>query len=190
MKKSIKKFFRKLGEWYNKKGYRFLNLEVIGITIVVIFFICLLLRQPKGDYKFQGIAGKRFIYKKPQKGPKSHSKKEEKCRRILEKIYFKPFPSVRPDFLKNPATGKNLEIDCYNDKLKIGLEYDGAQHASYNPFFHRKGPIEFTYQAKKDEFKTKTCKDRGICLIRVPHWIPDSDLENFIRNKLRQLGKL
>lgn len=186
MHSSLKKF----GNWYNRKGYRFLNIEVIGIIILIAIFVWFLRKQPKGKYKFLGISGKDIKFKKPRKGPSSHSKKEEKCRNILERIYFKPFPSARPNFLKNPATGKNLEIDCYNKSLKIGLEYDGKQHAEYNPFFHRKGPIEFTYQVKKDEWKNEKCKKEGICLIRVPHWIPDIDLENFIRNKLRKAGKL
>jgi hypothetical protein len=37
---------------------------------------------------------------------------------------------VRPDFLKNPATGRNLEIDCFNNQLKIGLEYQGFHKIS------------------------------------------------------------
>jgi len=49
-------------------------------------------------------------------------KTEEKCRNILRKIYGVDFPSARPDFLKNPVSGKNLELDCYNEKLKLALE--------------------------------------------------------------------
>jgi hypothetical protein len=58
-------------------------------------------------------------------------KHETECRRILESIYHPyTFPSVRPDFLKNPATGRNLEIDCFNNQLKIGLEYQGFRKIS------------------------------------------------------------
>jgi hypothetical protein len=34
----------------------------------------------------------------------------------------------RPDFLKNPKTGKNLEIDIYCEEKKFGFEYQGAHH--------------------------------------------------------------
>ena len=45
---------------------------------------------------------------------KSESKGEIECRRYLETIFQVPFPKARPDFLKNPVTGNNLELDCFN----------------------------------------------------------------------------
>ncbi|NQZ58906.1 MAG: carbohydrate-binding protein [Lentisphaeraceae bacterium] len=41
--------------------------------------------------------------------------------------------------MRNPVTGgsHNLEIDCYNDELRIGVEYQGRQHYSFNPRFHK-----------------------------------------------------
>jgi hypothetical protein len=35
------------------------------------------------------------------------------------------FKSVRPGWLENPLTGRNLELDCYNEYLKLALEYNG-----------------------------------------------------------------
>ncbi len=31
----------------------------------------------------------------------------------------------------------NLEIDCYSPKLKLGVEYNGAQHYKFIPHFHK-----------------------------------------------------
>jgi len=54
-----------------------------------------------------------------------------------QSIFVKKFKSLcsvksvedyRPDFLKNPKTGKNLEIDFYIPILKIGFEYQGGVH--------------------------------------------------------------
>ena len=57
-----------------------------------------------------------------------YSKKQKLCNDILEEYYNKHFFSVRPNWLKNYETGYNLELDCYNDELKVALEYNGEQH--------------------------------------------------------------
>jgi len=55
------------------------------------------------------------------------SKGETECRRVIESIFNKPFNKARPDFLRNMVTGGeyNLELDCYNNSLKIAVEYNG-----------------------------------------------------------------
>ena len=50
------------------------------------------------------------------------SRGERKCKRIIQKIFRKPFTKIRPDFLKNPETNRNLELDLYNEELKIAVE--------------------------------------------------------------------
>lgn len=185
--------FTRLWKWYNRVGCYFLNLEVLGFIIILCLFIYFWRKQPAKKCEFQGLSegSKVSQYKRKKKRTLSpHSQMEEACRQILEGIYFKPFPSARPNFLKNPATGKNLEFDCYNENLKIALEYDGVQHSKYSPYFHRGGAKEFTYQTKKDDYKSFKAKEEGITLIRVPHWVAKGDLDNYIRNKLRELGKL
>ena len=47
---------------------------------------------------------------------------ENLCRIILEILFDKKFPNIRPDFLKY-KNGYNLELDCYNKELK--LQYRG-----------------------------------------------------------------
>ena len=64
--------------------------------------------------------------------PKKH---ETRCRIILENLFKSPFISIRPDFLKYPKTGKNLELDMYNEDLKLALEYDGVHHRKFTEFF-------------------------------------------------------
>ena len=110
-------------------------------------------------------------------------KKEEQCRAILEKLYQRRFPSVRPDFLKSPRTGKNLELDCYNHELRIALEYNGKQHYKYCPYFH-KHKKAFYAQVHRDNWKRKKCQENGIHLIEVPYYILEHDLEDYIKNKL------
>lgn len=134
--------------------------------------------------------------KEKKKGKKKYGKYENECRRILETIFHEKFDSIRPDWLKNPTTGKNLEIDCYSPNIRtpigygLGVEFDGRQHSEYVPHFHKHGTEEFNYQVKKDIWKDAKCKEKGLLLIRVPHYIYFADLENFLRKRLREEGVL
>ena len=130
--------------------------------------------------------------KKSKKTGKSHEiwKSQEKCCQIFEKIFNSKFPSVRPNFLKNPVTGQNLELDGYCTRLKLAFEYDGKQHSEYNSHFHKGGPKEFIYQVTKDDYKTKKCKLEGVDLVRIPHYIHFENLEDYIIKQLRKINRL
>ena len=39
-------------------------------------------------------------------------------------------------FIKNEENN-NLEIDCFNEELKLCIEYNGKQHYEFIKFFHR-----------------------------------------------------
>lgn len=115
------------------------------------------------------------------------SKGETECRRFLETMFQKPFPKVRPDFLKNPVTGNNLEIDCYNQELKLGVEYNGKQHYEYNSYFHQNynGSLNQKY---RDELKRRMCRDNNITLIEVPYTIKISNISSYLYTRLQELG--
>lgn len=175
------KFFQK---YFNVK-YIF---EIIGLIIIVCLIIWAIFTQKRSKYLFKGLDG--IEYGLNIKTKKNLNKSEEYCRDILQSIYGEEFKTCRPDFLKNPATGRNLELDCYNERLKIALEYDGIQHAEYNPHFHKNGIADFKYQIARDDFKTKKCKANGIFLIRVPHYIVKEDLRKYIIDKLQSANKM
>lgn len=154
-------------------------------------------------YSFQGLSDQEIVEAVVEEKPKKRRKgkvvkrvktkrykSEERCREILESIFRCPFPSVRPDFLRSPVTDKNLELDCYNERMKLALEYDGAQHAQYTPRFHRNDKWNFVYQVRKDDWKNLKCREHGITLIRVPHYIQYDKLEPYIRKKLAKHGFL
>jgi len=156
---------------------------IVGI-VLFIWWIC-----RKKNYQYKGI----FRYKNWGKkiGGKVKrrrvNKTEEICRNIIEQIYNKPFPSVRPNFLKSPRTGKNLELDCYNQDLKIAIEYNGQQHYQFTPHFH-KSKKDFYAQVHRDNWKRKKCRENGITLIEIPFWIPQEKLAEFIKAELRKKG--
>lgn len=112
---------------------------------------------------------------------------EEKCRSILERIYCEKFPSVRPDFLVNPETGRCLELDCYNERLGIACEYNGIQHYKYpNPFHKTKK--EYIDQIRRDKFKIKVCKYNKILLISVPYTV--TNIQTYLEEKLCRYTRL
>ena len=88
-------------------------------------------------------------------------------------VFKKLFPdhkievNTRPDWLKNPETNYNLEMDGYLPALRIAYEFDGRQHREYTPDFH-KTKKDFHNQIRRDAFKTYGLWANGIDLIRIP----------------------
>ena len=118
---------------------------------------------------------------------------EEKCRKIFQELFKKEFRSVRPDWLKNPWTYQNLELDGYNPDIVtplgkgLAFEYDGVQHSRFTPLFHS-CVGDFEYQVMKDSSKDEMCKDEGVLLIRIPHYVCYWHLKPFIIGKLVMKG--
>lgn len=108
------------------------------------------------------------------------SKGERMTCRALERIYRKPFKSARPDFLRNPETGQNLELDCYNEELKIAGEFNGRQHYEF-PNHLNMTKEDFIKQVRRDQYKLEQCNRNGVYLIRVPYTVPYGQIENFIK---------
>lgn len=134
-------------------------------------------RVPK--YKRKTNTTKSFSSKKKS----TRSTKEDRCREILERKYNAKFPTKRPNFLKNPKTNRNLELDGYNEDLKIAFEYNGEQHYTFPNTFH-KTEEDFQKQVANDKFKAKKCKELGIHLIEIPYTVGVHDLESFINQSV------
>lgn len=110
-------------------------------------------------------------------------KNEEICRNVLEDIFMQEFPSVRPDFLVNPYTGKNLELDCYNAELRLACEYNGKQHYMYTPFFHN-SEEDFIKQVYRDNLKKRLCYENDIELISVPYFMNEQQIRYYIEHSI------
>jgi hypothetical protein len=109
--------------------------------------------------------------------------KEAECKRILEKMFGVTFKTVRPRFLRNPETGRNLEIDCYNHDLRLGIEYNGKQHYVFPNGFHKNIEI-FNKQVYRDALKLKLCDEAGVYLISVPYNVHIRDIAKYIEYNL------
>jgi hypothetical protein len=113
------------------------------------------------------------------------SKGEIICCQSLSEMFNKPFSSHRPNFLKNPETGRNLEIDCYNDELKMGVEYNGKHHYVW-PNFTGQTKESFIKQLERDKLKKELCDQNGVYLITVPYTVKHKDIKRYIEQYLYQ----
>jgi hypothetical protein len=105
------------------------------------------------------------------------SKGEAECKRVLENIFHQPFVKVRPKFLKNPLTNKNLELDLYNQNLRFACEYNGEQHYVQSKIFNNESLADIQY---RDQLKSYLCMKHNIYLVVVPYTIKHKDIESFI----------
>ena len=124
---------------------------------------------------------------KKVKKRKVRSSREEQCRDIFEHLFEKPFPTKRPSFLKNPETGRNLELDGYNAELNLAFEYDGESHHNFPNTWHRTEE-DFKKQVNRDRFKDHRCYELGITLIRIPYTVAKDGLATFIIQELEAKG--
>ena len=169
--------------------------EILFISSILFVIILSIYRKIKGEkgtwsktYQYPPTIKQNYIPSRQPSSSGKESKGEIECRNILEQIFKKRFDKIRPNFLKNPVTKNfNLELDCYNDDLKLALEYNGAQHYRYTPYFH-KNKESFLNQQYRDELKRRMCEDNGITLIEVPYTAKNEQLKPYIKKKLSKLG--
>jgi hypothetical protein len=111
------------------------------------------------------------------------SKGERICCSTMERLYGQPFTSIRPNWLKNPETGFNMEIDCYNEELRMGVEYNGIQHYQW-PNFTKQTYDQFINQTRRDALKVDLCEKNGVYLITVPYTIPHHVIPEYLMNNI------
>lgn len=110
---------------------------------------------------------------------------ERVCRLAFEKIFQKHFNKVRPNWLRNNL-GFVMELDGYNEELKLAFEHQGTQHYS-NKTNHR-----FVKEnlAQNDKEKFELCKSRGVSIVYIPEVFTDTKLNDLVPFILQQLGSL
>lgn len=113
----------------------------------------------------------------------TESKGEQECRRVLQMLYRRPFTKQRPKWLNNSVTNNNLELDCFNDELKLAVEYQGRQHYEFIPFFH-KTKEHFRNGQYRDDMKRRLCRDNGVRLVEVPYTVKTEHIEEYLRRAL------
>lgn len=178
----------KIIEIWKTNGFEILF--VLCISFLIIYGVYRIFKKKKGSwsktYSTYNIKDINNLKLNRKRVPKD-SKGEIECKKVLEKIFNKPFKKARPNFLNNPVTGGdyNLELDCYNDELGLAVEYSGRQHYEYIPFFH-KNKEAFYNQKYRDELKRRMCKENNIILIEVPYTVKIENIEKYIIQELKK----
>ena len=177
--------FDKFRKTWDENGFNIL----LVLSIVVILILALFKIGKKGTWSKSYVYDPKHIIQQTKRIKPKESKGEAECRRVLQKLFNKPFSNSRPDFLRNPVTGGNfnLELDCYDESLKLAVEYNGIQHYKYIPYFH-KNKEAFRNQGYRDELKRRMCKDNKVNLIEVPNTVNVNDIEQFLVRKLKLIG--
>lgn len=105
----------------------------------------------------------------------SEGRGERLCRYVFERIFKLPFSKIRPIWLNK------LELDGYNEDLKIAFEHQGRQHYLENSQFYS---VEVQ---QRDKVKRQLCIELGIILIEIPElfsMISVDTLVDYVVNKL------
>jgi len=173
-------------------------LITLALIVLGLFIWNTFLRKTKRVYKFEGCFGHAPLLSDDIRNVRErhvHSK-EELCRLIFEH-YFRQsrlkFPRTRPSFLRNPKTGRNLELDGYNESVinarghrGLAFEYNGSQHYHHQPKYH-KSQKEFDDICERDELKKELCRKRGVNLIVIKYDVPRDKLRGYIERRLYEL---
>ena len=110
------------------------------------------------------------------------------CQEIMKKIFNKDFIKYKHSLLRNNKNNYPLELDCYNEELKINIEYDGKQHYEFPNKFH-KTKQEFKNSQQNDRIKDQWCKDNNILQIRVSYkYDTKEEIETYIKDQLKLVG--
>jgi len=171
----------------------FISLCIICIIAIILLGVYqLIFSDEKGTWSKYFLIPNDVTNKKinnEDNKPGKESKGEIECRNVLENIFKTSFEKARPGFLNNPVTGgiHNLELDCYNPKLKLAVEYNGIQHYNFTPYFH-KNKESFTNQKYRDELKRRMCKDNMITLIEVPYTVKTENIKDYLIKELLKHG--
>jgi len=112
----------------------------------------------------------------------------------FESIFDITFNKIRPDFLKNPDTNCNLELDGYSVYIKnninypIAFEYQGEQHYEIRKRSKSQSKEDLIEQFEKikknDALKLIRCKENNINLFIIPYTAaqPLSKIKEYIIN--------
>jgi hypothetical protein len=169
---------------------RFYKYLLLWLVIAGVFFIVITSLYGPRSTQTSSITLQDIVNaaNEPTKKKKRILKKHEtRCRAILEDLFEQPFTSIRPDFLRYPKTGRNLELDGYNPTLNLAFEYQGVQHRKFCPLFHESYQ-DFVDQLERDGYKKNQCEKLGIKVLYIPDTVPYDSLEEYILSEVKKLN--
>ena len=101
------------------------------------------------------------------------SKGEKICKATVERIYGVEFKNTHPNWLKHQ------ELECYNEKLGLAVEYMSLSHYKWSAVA-KQTYSEFREQVRKDKLKKELCEKHGVMLIIVPYNVSHALIPTYI----------
>lgn len=89
---------------------------------------------------------------------------ESLFRIVIEELTSAKFVKIRPKWIIGPKKYP-LELDGYNENLKVAFEFQGTQHFYSNSKFYNNNEEIFKYRKLCDKIKKEKCKGLGILLL-------------------------
>lgn len=121
--------------------------------------------------------------KKERWCPLCSARKNERYTKEIAKTWLdREFIKVHPKWLLN-EDGNVMELDMYNDELKLAIEYNGIQHYEYIRYFH-KSEEDFKKRQADDKQKLELCAKYKVDLIVVPYY--EKDIKKFLLNEFNK----
>ena len=172
------------------EDYGLESLAILSGIIILVLFIYNLFSNKKGTFS-KHIKRNKFDFGPMPRDPyfnyRQHTVRDSKLELAtkyhLEDMFQRPFYKIRPDFLKNESTGRNLEIDLFNKEMMLAVEIQGVQHYKFSPKFHLTEK-HFHEQQQRDQMKAHKCRQNGIRLIEIPYHVKESEIRSFLMKKL------
>jgi hypothetical protein len=110
-------------------------------------------------------------------------KSEEVARETFKQLFGFPFKKVRPSWLRN-SRGNLMEIDGYCEELKIGFEYQGAQHFKDIGIYS----TDVQRRIEDDELKFALCMENGIRLFYLTYKDAYEEFPQLIKLQCEKFG--
>lgn len=150
------------------------------LWLIILLVLCIAILAAHHGQQMQIIGG--FILKDLAKHPRTRS--EQNVINIFEKITGASFPTIYPPWLK--WKGRPMELDGYNDKLKIAVEFSGPLHTKYYP--EKETYAMYKERVEKDREKIRLCEKNNVKLIVIDMNVPMRHLYDYINSRLYDIG--
>lgn len=148
------------------------------LLILLVVIILWVIRAKLGGDKLGGGDHVKDLRANPR------SRSEREVITYLETITGHQFPTVNPSWLT--WKGKTLELDGYNAKLKIALEFSGPLHTKWYPA--KEEYHEYFERIVRDVVKRRLCKKKGVRLIVVDASLPRPHWRAYVNSRLHDMG--
>lgn len=161
-----------------------LTIVDLFLILVAVSLLITVYKMLANSREYIGSAARRDIVKDLTQSPRT--KGEAYAIKILESITGAKFPTVRPSWLL--YKGSQLELDGYNEELKLALEYSGPLHRKWFP--NVETYENYLDRVRKDIFKRERCREHGVRLINLDSELPRRHWRDYLLSRMRDFAMI